>query len=222
MLRRFVSAAIAGIALFALAIPLLVVALIIKLTSPGPVFFRQQRVGKLGRQFEILKFRTMIADTAHLSAITIGRDDRITPIGFFLRKTKIDELPQLLNVLKMEMNLVGPRPELPEYVRKYSAADRALILSVEPGLTDFASIRYRNESELLAGMINPLEYYERILIPRKLRYSRFYIRRVSIRLDFYIILLTVRSLLADATNKTARGAPRQIRSAVKGPLSRFI
>jgi lipopolysaccharide/colanic/teichoic acid biosynthesis glycosyltransferase len=222
MLRRFVSAAIAGIALFALAIPLLIVAVIIKLTSPGPVFFRQQRVGKFGRQFEILKFRTMIANATHLSAITIGRDERITPIGFFLRKTKIDELPQLLNVLKMEMNLVGPRPELPEYVRKYSAADRALILSVEPGLTDFASIRYRNESELLAGMINPLEYYERILIPRKLRYSRFYIRRANTRLDLYIIWLTFRSLLEDATAKTTRGAPGQIRSEVKGSPSRFI
>ena len=100
MLRRFLNATIAGIALIALAIPLLIVALLIKLTSPGPALFRQPRVGKSGRQFEILKFRTMIADTSQQSAITVGHDARITPIGSFLRKTKIDELPQLINVLQ--------------------------------------------------------------------------------------------------------------------------
>ena len=215
MLKRILNATIAGVAVIALAAPLLVVALLIKLTSPGPVFFRQHRVGKFGRQFEILKFRTMIADTSHQSAITVGRDARITPIGSFLRKTKIDELPQLINVFKGDMNLVGPRPELPEFVRKYSAADREVVLSVEPGLTDFASIRYRDESQLLEGVDNPLEYYERILIPRKLRYSRFYIRRAGIRLDIYVIWLTIRSLLGDAFGKAPRARPRQTLNSVK-------
>lgn len=216
MPRRLINAAIAGIALIALAIPLLIVALIIKLTSPGPVLFRQPRVGKFGREFEILKFRTMFADAPARSGLTVGADDRITPFGAFLRRTKIDELPQLINVLKGDMNLVGPRPEVPEYVGKYSAADRTMVLSVEPGLTDFASVRYRHESELLGAAENPLDYYERVLMPRKLRYARFYIRRVGIGLDFYIIGLTIRSLFADSLGKALRSRPQRIRSPAKG------
>jgi lipopolysaccharide/colanic/teichoic acid biosynthesis glycosyltransferase len=120
------------------------------------------------------------------------------------------------------MSLVGPRPELPEFVRKYSAADRDLVLSVEPGLTDFASIRYRNESKLLEETDNPLEYYERVLIPRKLRYSRFYIRRAGIWLDFYVIGLTIRSLLEDAFGKAFRARPREMQnSAKRSPPSLF-
>jgi lipopolysaccharide/colanic/teichoic acid biosynthesis glycosyltransferase len=222
MLKRILNATIAGVALIALTVPMLIVALIIKLTLPGPVFFRQKRVGKFGRQFEILKFRTMIADTSHQSAITVGNDARITPIGSFLRKTKIDELPQLINIVKGDMNLVGPRPELPAFVRKYSAADRELVLSVEPGLTDFASIRYRNESELLEGADNPLDYYEHVLIPRKLRYSRFYIRRAGIRLDFYVIWLTVRSLLGDAFGKASRARPHSMRGSANSSPHRPI
>ena len=159
----------------------------------------------------------MIADTSHQSAITVGHDARITPIGSFLRKTKIDELPQLINVFKGDMNLVGPRPELPEFVRKYSAADREVVLSVEPGLTDFASIRYRDESQLLEGVDNPLEYYERILIPRKLRYSRFYIRRAGIRLDIYVIWLTIRSLLGDAFGKAPTTSNAEFGETLRPP-----
>ena len=120
MLRRILNVTVAGIALIVLAIPLLIVAIIIKLTSPGPALFRQQRVGKFGRQFDIFKFRTMIADASHQSGVTVGDDARVTPVGSFLRKTKIDELPQLINVLRGDMSLVGPRPELQEFVRKYS------------------------------------------------------------------------------------------------------
>ncbi len=204
MLRRFLNASIAAVALLVLAAPLMFVALVVKLTSPGPVLFRQRRVGKHGREFNILKFRTMSADASQGSPITIGRDRRITPFGAFLRKSKVDELPQLINVLKGDMDLVGPRPELPEYVQKYSAADRALVLSVRPGLTDFASARYRNESELLAAAENPFDYYERVQLPRKLRYARFYARRADLRLDFYIIGLTIRALLADAFGRAPR------------------
>ena len=216
MLRRILNVTVAGIALIVLAIPLLFVAIIIKLTSPGPALFRQQRVGKFGRQFDIFKFRTMIPDASHQSAITVGDDARVTRVGSFLRKTKIDELPQLINVLRGDMSLVGPRPELQEFVRKYSAADRKLIFSVEPGLTDFASIRYRDENELLGKADNPLEYYERVLIPRKLRYARFYVRRASIWLDFYVIGLTIRSLVGDSLCKTARALPsRESRTPTK-------
>ena len=169
MLRRLLNATIAAIALIALSIPMLIIALMIKLSSPGRALFRQQRIGKQGRHFTILKFRTMTADAPQKSAITVGDDDRVTPIGSFLRRTKLDELPQLMNVLKGDMNLVGPRPELPQFVSNYSAADRELVLSVEPGLTDFASVRYRRESELLGTAESPLDYYERVLIWKKLR-----------------------------------------------------
>jgi lipopolysaccharide/colanic/teichoic acid biosynthesis glycosyltransferase len=202
MSRRLLSAAIAAIALFVLSVPLLIVALIVKITSPGPALFRQTRIGKLGRPFAILKFRTMTAGASQQSAITVGRDARITRLGRFLRDTKIDELPQLMNVLKGDMNLVGPRPELPVFVQKYSAADRAIVLSLEPGMTDFASIRYRNESELLGAAEDPIALYEHVVLPRKLRYARFYARRASVAVDFYVIALTLRSLFADALGKT--------------------
>lgn len=215
MRRRILNVSIASIALIALAVPLLLVGLLIRLTSHGPALFRQQRVGKLGRPFDILKFRTMTAGTSDLSAITIGKDKRTTPIGLLLRKTKIDELPQLINVLKGDMNVVGPRPELPEFVDTYSAADRTLILSVEPGITDFASIRYRNENELLAGVEHPLQYYREVLIPHKLRYARFYVRRSSMALDLYVICLTARSLIRDASSQTKRARPHLARSPTK-------
>lgn len=198
MPRRLLSAAIAAIALVVLSVPLLIVALVVKLTSPGPVLFRQTRIGKRGQPFKIFKFRTMIVGTTQQSAITVGRDARITVVGRFLRGSKIDELPQLINVLKGNMNLVGPRPELPVFVEKYSATDRAIVLSVEPGMTDFASIRYRNESELLGTAEEPIAFYEHVVMPRKLRYARFYARRAGVGIDCYVIGLTIRSLVADA------------------------
>jgi lipopolysaccharide/colanic/teichoic acid biosynthesis glycosyltransferase len=198
MLRRSLNVSIAGTALLVFAVPLLIVALLIKLTSSGPALFRQRRVGKNGHTFEILKFRTMTADAARGAAITIGADWRITRIGAFLRRSKIDELPQLINVIKGDMNLVGPRPELSEYVEKYSTSDRNVVLSVAPGMTDFASVRFRRESDLLSTVEDPLDFYEHAILPRKLRYARFYVRRASLGTDCYIIGLTICSLFADA------------------------
>jgi lipopolysaccharide/colanic/teichoic acid biosynthesis glycosyltransferase len=218
MLRRAINVTIAAVVLIVLAVPLLLVAVGIKLTSRGPVLFRQRRIGKNGREFEILKFRTMVAETVNRSTITFGDDHRVTPIGRLLRETKIDESPQLINVLKGDMNLVGPRPELPEFVARYSGADRAIVLSVEPGITDFASIRYRNESELLASVDNPLSFYQSCLIPRKLRYARFYVRRAGVALDFYIMGLTIYSLVEDVLMKAFGRRAYQVKRIRPGAL----
>src|SRR5262249_48268322 len=153
------------------------------------------RVGRGGRLCRMYKFRSMVENGA--SAIGIGTPASVTPLGRFLRETKIDELPQLINVLIGNMNLVGPRPELPEFVAEYPARDRSIILSVAPGMTDFASIRYRNEARLLASQQDPLGYYHRVVMPAKLRYCRFYVRRASFGLDLYLIALTIVALLMD-------------------------
>jgi lipopolysaccharide/colanic/teichoic acid biosynthesis glycosyltransferase len=127
----------------------------------------------------------------------VAADSSITRVGDFLRKSKIDELPQLVNILLGEMSFVGPRPEIPEFANKYRERDRQLVFSVLPGMTDFASIRFRNENELLARQMDPLSYYEQVIMPMKLRYYRFYIARASLRLDIYIMALTVRYLITD-------------------------
>jgi lipopolysaccharide/colanic/teichoic acid biosynthesis glycosyltransferase len=196
MTKRLFDLTAVLIGLFALAIPLIFLAIILKVFSPGPLFFRQVRVGRSGRPFRILKFRTMTNQPATAS-VTVGGDPRITPIGRFLRKSKLDELPQLLNVLIGDMSLVGPRPEVPEFVKKYSAEDFSIVLSVRPGLTDFASIRFRNETDLLAKQADPIAYYEKVVMPAKLRYYRFYVRRATVRLDIFIIASTILSVGRD-------------------------
>ena len=148
---------------------LLLVALAVKAEDGGPVFFRQVRIGRGGRPFGIWKFRTMVVDAERQGrSITVGQDPRITRIGRRLRATKLDEIPQLLNVLVGEMSLVGPRPEVPRYVDLYTESQRA-ILALRPGITDLASIKYRNESELLAEAENPDETYIQVLLPDKIR-----------------------------------------------------
>ena len=129
--------------------------------------------------------------------IMVGDDKRITKVGRFLRKSKIDELPQLINIIRGEMAFVGPRPEIPQYAEKYSEYDKQVVFAVLPGLTDFASIKFRNESELLARQSDPITYYEQVVMPAKLRYYRFYAKRSSLSLDIYIISLTARSMLRD-------------------------
>lgn len=168
------------------------VAVWIKVNSSGPVFFRQERIGKAGRPFKIFKFRTMIVDAEAMgSKVTVGNDSRITRSGAVLRKYKLDELPQLINVLKGEMSLVGPRPEVPEYVAHWPPDARDLILSIPPGVTDFASIEFRNESELLEGKSDPVGVYIREIIPIKLKYYEKYVTERSIWLDFWILLRTL-------------------------------
>ena len=170
-------------------------ALWIKNDSRGPVFFRQERVGKSGKSFLIFKFRTMVVDAGSLGAkITVGKDPRITRSGVFLRKYKLDELPQLINILKGEMSPVGPRLEVPEYVADWPIDVFDLILSVPPGITDYASIEFRNENELLEGVVDPVETYIREIMPIKLEYYVKYVRERSIFLDFWLVLRTIAAI----------------------------
>lgn len=169
--------------------------MVVKFDSPGPAFYSQKRIGKDGRIFKLFKFRTMHVHADRLQAITVGaRDRRITGAGYYLRKFKVDELPQLINVLKGDMSLVGPRPELKKFVDLYSA-DQLKVLSVRPGITDPASIAFRNENELLEGKDDPIQYYIAEIMPRKLALNLAYIENRSIFFDVRIIFLTIFSIL---------------------------
>ena len=190
-LKRLLDVTGAGLGLLALSPVFVAIALLIRLDSPGPVFFRQERVGRHGRPFLIYKFRSMRADAPRLGGqLTVGRDPRITQVGAVLRQTKLDELPQLINVLRGEMSLVGPRPEVPKYVALYTPEERQ-VLSVRPGITDFASIEYRSESELLAKAPDPEKVYVQEIMPHKLRLNLEYLRQQSLALDLAIIFKTI-------------------------------
>ncbi len=182
----------------ALLWPLLVgVALWIKLDSPGPVLFRQQRVGRRGRLFAIHKFRTMVEGALQLGPLlTVGDDQRITRAGAFLRRSKIDELPQLLDVLAGHMSLVGPRPELPAYVAHYPADLRERVLAVRPGITDPVSLALADEGELLARAADPEREYVEVLLPQKLRAAAAYAEQASLATDLRVIGRTLRLLWA--------------------------
>jgi lipopolysaccharide/colanic/teichoic acid biosynthesis glycosyltransferase len=170
---------------------LIIVSIAIKVDSKGEVMFLQKRVGKDGKPFNIYKFRTMVTDAEKLGKqITVGKDNRITKVGGFLRKYKLDELPQLFNVLKGEMSLVGPRPEVPAYVNLYNEAERK-VLSVKPGITDFASIEYKDENEILGKVDNPEEYYINVIMKHKLELNIQYISNNNIFLDIKIIIKTI-------------------------------
>ena len=168
------------------------VALSIKLTSRGPVFHRQMRVGKDGHLFPILKFRSMNGVASKMSpGITVSGDKRITRLGMILRRYKIDELPQLWNVLRGDMSLVGPRPELPKYVEVYSP-EQKLVLCVRPGITDLASLAYRHEEEILSRYEDPEHVYRMEILPDKLAQNLGYIRSISFRTDLRIIFATMK------------------------------
>lgn len=174
---------------------MLLAAILIKLDSPGPVFFRQTRMGMRFRSFQILKFRTMVEDAPKLGGpITYGNDPRITRAGRILRKTKLDELPQLINVLRGEMTFVGPRPEVPRYVELFRQ-DYDDILKIRPGITDLASIKYRDEAALLADCENPEEEYVGHVLPDKIRLAKEYLHRSSFFFDLVVIFKTLRGLL---------------------------
>ncbi|WP_379217475.1 sugar transferase [Paenibacillus sp. GCM10012303] len=174
---------------------LLVIAFIIKTTSKGPVFFKQIRVGQNGKFFKIYKFRTMVVDAEKKGMqITVGKDNRITKCGHFLRKTKLDELPQLINVLIGEMSFVGPRPEVPKYVELYTRNQRG-ILKVRPGITDYASIEYFDENKLLGESDNPEETYVKVIMVHKLLLNLKYLKRVSILEDITLIFRTLKKIV---------------------------
>jgi lipopolysaccharide/colanic/teichoic acid biosynthesis glycosyltransferase len=192
MAKRLFDILFSLLGLAGLGVPMLLIAAVVKLSDWGPVLYRQVRVGKDGREFRILKFRTMVVGAEKRGPqITVGRDPRITRIGWVLRCTKLDELPQLLNVLGGSMSFVGPRPEVPKYVALYDAEQRK-VLSVRPGITDLASIRYHRESEILsrAGADWEKVYVEQVM-PDKLRLNLEYIRRQSLLFDIGLILRTL-------------------------------
>ena len=175
---------------------MLLVAVLIKFGSSGPILFKQVRVGLNGKHFYILKFRTMVVDAEQIGAkVTTADDPRITRVGHWLRKYKLDELPQLINVLKGEMSFVGPRPEVPEYVLFYPEDVKKLVLSVPPGITDMAAIEFRNENDLLKQSDNPVQVYREKVLPIKLKYYLKYVSERSLVLDFILILKTLKALL---------------------------
>ena len=198
-LKRAFDVVVSGAGLVLLSPLLLAIAAWIKLDSRGPVFFRQERVGRHGVPFRIHKFRTMVVDaSARGGELTIGADPRITRAGLALRRTKLDELPQLIDVFVGTMSLVGPRPEVPRYVAMYPPAVREKVLSVRPGITDSASIEFRDESALLARSDDPEREYTQVVMPAKLRCAVDYVERASLWLD---LLLIARTLKAIAWNR---------------------
>lgn len=194
MIKRAFDIAIAATGLIALLPVMAVVAVLIKCDSHGPVFFKQRRMGRGFRDFLIYKFRTMKQESELTGRlITIGEDPRITRVGRLLRKTKIDELPQLINVLKGEMSLVGPRPELPRFVELFRS-EYAEILTVRPGITDLASLKYQDEAKLMGQFTNPEEEYVKSILPDKIRLAKEYIDRSSMFFDLSLILRTLPKL----------------------------
>ena len=175
----------------------LIVSLAIVLDSPGGVFYRQVRVGQHNRDFRIFKFRSMFTDADRRGLITIGeRDPRVTRVGYYIRKYKLDELPQLLNVLIGDMSFVGPRPEVRKYVNLYSP-EQLHVLDIRPGITDAASIKYHNENSLLAAQNNPDQYYLQVVMPDKLNINLDYVHNHNIIGDIQLIWNTFMLLFAD-------------------------
>jgi len=190
MSKRAFDLIVSACALLVLAPLLLLIALAVAIGSPGSAFFRQVRVGKGGKEFRLLKFRTMRPGSEAGGQITVGgRDSRITRIGYVLRKTKLDELPQLLNIITGEMSIVGPRPEVPRYVALYTEEQRH-VLSVRPGLTSLASIAYIDENEVLGRARDPERAYVDEVMPAKLALDLRYVHEQSMRLDLRIIART--------------------------------
>jgi lipopolysaccharide/colanic/teichoic acid biosynthesis glycosyltransferase len=172
----------------------IIIIILIKATSKGSVFFKQRRVGLKHKIFLIYKFRTMYMNSPG-GLLTIGQDERITPIGKFLRRYKLDELPQLINVLLGEMSLVGPRPEVEKYVELYPKDVRDIVLSVKPGITEWASIKMIDENKMLADCQNAEDYYIHVILPQKLEYAVQYVQQHNFFIDILIILYTLKKVI---------------------------
>lgn len=194
VLKRMMDIAVSAAALCVLWPLYLIIALAIVIDDPGPVFYRQVRVGRGGKPFRIFKFRSMVVDADKKGLeITVGNDRRITRVGAFLRKTKLDELAQLINVLCGQMSFVGPRPEVPRYVEMYTPYQRQVLL-VRPGITDYASIAYRNENDLLDAAQDPERMYIEQIMPAKIELNMKYLREISPAADIRLILKTVEAV----------------------------
>ena len=193
--KRIFDVVVSAVALVASSPLLLVLALLIKIGSRGPVFYRGVRVGRNGKPFRMFKFRTMVPDADKIGGpSTAGDDPRLTRIGAWMRGYKLDELPQFLNVLLGHMSFVGPRPEVQHYVDMYTPEERRL-LSVRPGITDYASLRFSNEAEILRGEGDPEEAYMRLIRPEKIRLGLEYVDGWSLRDDIKILRMTIKQLI---------------------------
>lgn len=196
MAKRFFDVILSILGLVILFPPHLVISILIKLDSQGPVLFVQDRVGLHNSDFKIYKYRTMFSDSDKLSNLTIGEgDSRVTKIGYYLRKYKIDEFPQLINVLIGNMSLVGPRPEIRKYVNYYSKEDME-ILNIKPGITCNASLKYVNETEILEQSKNPEKFYIEEILPDKIKINKVYMNNSNIFVDFKILFKTFYQLLS--------------------------
>jgi lipopolysaccharide/colanic/teichoic acid biosynthesis glycosyltransferase len=193
--KRLVDVIVATSGLVATSPLLLLIALAVRLESRGPAFFRQRRVGRYGKEFEILKFRSMSHNAGAGPLLTADGDRRITRIGALIRASKLDELPQLWNVLRGDMSVVGPRPEVPRYMAMYSAEEREIVLSVRPGITDEASIEFADESKLLATADDPEFFYATKILPRKIELYKKYVATQSAANDVRIVVRTASRVL---------------------------
>jgi lipopolysaccharide/colanic/teichoic acid biosynthesis glycosyltransferase len=196
MLKRAFDLLVSGTGLLILSPLFFLVGIVIKLDSNGAIFFRQERVGKRGKTFLIHKFRTMHeVGSAIGPLLTVGADPRITRVGVFLRRYKVDEMPQLIDVFLGRMSMVGPRPEVPKYISYYPVDVRSVVLSVKPGISDWASIRFRDESSMLAQSIDPEKDYIEKILPIKIQYYVDYVGRQSFFGDIKIIAATILAVL---------------------------
>ena len=196
MLKRLVDILFSLLGLIILFPFLFIISLVVAFSSPGGIFYLQERVGRNNINFKLFKFRTMRVNSDRLGLITIGgRDPRITAAGYYLRKYKLDELPQLLNVLFGTMSLVGPRPEVRKYVDLYTEEQKK-VLDVKPGITDYASLEYFSENELLAKSPDPESTYINVVMPSKLALNKKYIEEAGLLTDFKIILRTLKKIIS--------------------------
>ncbi len=196
MLKRLFDIIFSLFGLIVVSLFLLLFSILIKKESPGPAFYRGKRVGKDGKEFRVFKFRTMVMDAEKKGGPSTSADDpRLLKIGRLMRRYQIDELPELINILKGEMSFVGPRPEVSSEVELYDAETKRIILSVKPGLTDLATLENVHEEEVLRGAKDPHEAYRRLIQPQKLKLAKEYVKSRSFWLDIKIILKTLKSAI---------------------------
>ncbi len=196
--KRLFDSIVASLVLLVLALPMSIIALAIWITSGTPILFQQKRVGRDGKIFRIKKFRTMVVRSEVVNTITLHGDPRITPIGVYLRRWKLDELPQFWNVLVGEMSLIGPRPDVPGYADKLQG-EQSRLLCLRPGITGPATLIYKNEAEILAQVSNPIEYNDQVIFPDKVRINLEYLEDCSFSQDLYYIWLTIKQIFSITT-----------------------
>ncbi len=194
-LKRILDVTVSVILLMFLILPIIIISLCVKFTSKGPILYKQVRVTTYNRKFNIYKFRTMVVNADKIgSLVTSARDPRITGIGHFLRKYRLDELPQIFNVLKGDMSIVGTRPEVPKYVNAYTQAMYATLL-MPAGITSLASIKFKNEDRMLEQSTNIDDDYVSIILPKKMHYNLLYLKSFDFKTDIYLMLKTVKEVL---------------------------